>query len=60
MKELPAVEHILRMERHTAILKRDVQVVDVRLPDRLDLRIAPEAPKEAPTPKKGRPAAKNI
>jgi cell division protein FtsQ len=50
---------LARLERSSAILKRDVQVVDVRLPDRLVLRVNPEAPKEAPTSKKGRPPAKN-
>lgn len=47
------------LERSSAILKRDVQVVDVRLPDRLVVRVNPEALKEAPVPKKGRPLAKN-
>jgi len=47
------------LERSSAILKRDVQVIDVRLPDRLVVRVNPDAPKEAPTPKKGRPLAKN-
>lgn len=47
------------LERSSAILKRDVQVVDVRLPDRLVVRVNPEVPKEAPTSKKGRPVAKN-
>ena len=50
---------LARLERSSAILKRDVQVVDVRLPDRLVLRVSPEAPKETPTSKKGRPPAKN-
>jgi cell division protein FtsQ len=50
---------LARLERSSAILKRDVQVVDVRLPDRLVLRVNPEAPKETPTSKKGRPPAKN-
>ena len=49
---------LARLERSSAILKRDVQTVDVRLPDRLVLRVNPEAPKEAP-PKKGRLPAKN-
>jgi cell division protein FtsQ len=49
------------LERSSAILKRDVQAVDVRLPDRLVLRMNPETPKEAPAPvsKKGRLSAKN-
>jgi len=50
---------LANLERSSAILKRDVQVVDVRLPDRLVVRINPEVPKEAPTSKKGRPSAKN-
>src|SRR6266852_150171 len=50
---------LARLERSSAILKRDVQAVDVRLPDRLVLRVNPEVPKEAPPSKKGRPLAKN-
>ena len=50
---------LARLERSSAILKRDVQTVDVRIPDRLVLRVNPEAIEEAPTPKKGRPPAKN-
>ena len=50
---------LANLERSSAILKRDVQVVDVRLPDRLVVRVNPEVPKEAPTSKKGRPSAKN-
>ncbi len=47
------------LERSSAVLKRNVQAVDLRLPDRLVLRVNPEAPKEAPPTKKGRPAAKS-
>jgi cell division protein FtsQ len=54
-----AWSQLARLERSSAILKRDVQTVDVRLPDRLVLRVNPEAPKEAPISKKGRPSAKN-
>ena len=50
---------LARLERSSAILKRDVRVVDMRLPDRLVVRVAPEPAKEAPTAKKGRPPAKN-
>jgi cell division protein FtsQ len=50
---------LARLERSSSILKRDVQAVDVRLPDRLVVRVNPEVPKEAPTPKKGRSPAKN-
>jgi cell division protein FtsQ len=47
------------LERSSALLKRDVQVVDVRLPDRLVVRVNPETPKEAPVSRKGRQSAKN-
>ncbi len=50
---------LARLERSSAILKRDVQAIDMRLPDRLVVRVAPEPPKEAPAAKKGRPPAKN-
>ena len=50
---------LARLERSSSILKRDVQAVDVRLPDRLVVRVNPEVPKEPPAPKKGRPPAKN-
>lgn len=50
---------LANLERSSAILKRDVQVVDVRLPDRLVVRVNPELLREAPTTKKGRPSAKN-
>jgi len=51
---------LARIERSSAILKRDVQAVDIRLPDRLVLRVSPEAPKETPAAsKKGRPPAKS-
>jgi cell division protein FtsQ len=50
---------LARLERSSSILKRDVQAVDVRLPDRLVVRVNPEVPKEAPTAKKGRQSAKN-
>src|SRR5208283_4587532 len=51
---------LARMERSSAILERDVQTVDIRLPDRLVLRVNPEVPKETPAAsKKGRPPAKS-
>jgi cell division protein FtsQ len=50
---------LARLERSSAIIKRDVQAIDMRLPDRLVVRVAPEPPKEAPPAKKGRPTAKN-
>ena len=62
---LPAEEtsgawsRLASLERSNAILKREVQTIDMRLPDRLVLRVTPEVSKEAPVAKKGRPAAKN-
>jgi len=50
---------LARLERSNSILKREVQTVDMRLPDRLVLRLSPETPKEAPVSRKGRPAGKN-
>ena len=54
-----AWSQLARLERSNAILKRDLQSIDIRLPDRLVLRVSPEVPKAAPMPKKGRPPAKN-
>jgi cell division protein FtsQ len=54
-----AWSQLARIERSSAILKRDVQTIDLRLPDRLVLRISPEAPKEPPISKKVHPSAKN-
>jgi cell division protein FtsQ len=50
---------LARLDRSSALVQRDVQTIDIRLPDRLVLRVSPEAPKEAPVSKKGRPPAKN-
>ena len=50
---------LARLERSSALLQRDVQTIDIRLPDRLVLRVSPETPKETPMSKKGRPPAKN-
>lgn len=47
------------MQRNSAILQRDVQAIDMRLPDRLVIRIAPEPAKESAPSKKGRPPAKS-
>jgi cell division protein FtsQ len=48
---------LARLERKSAILKRDVKTIDMRLPDRLVLRIA--APPPSATKKKGRSLARN-
>jgi cell division protein FtsQ len=50
---------LARLERSSAILQRDVQTIDMRLPDRLVVRLAPQPAKDAPPAKKGRPTAKN-
>jgi cell division protein FtsQ len=50
---------LARLQRNSAILQRDVQAIDMRLPDRLVVRVAPAPPKESPPAKKGRPTAKN-
>jgi len=57
--EANAWSQLARLERSSAILKRDLQTIDLRLPDRLVLRVNPEVPKEAPISKKARPTAKN-
>jgi cell division protein FtsQ len=54
-----AWSRLASLERSTTILKREVQTIDLRLPDRLVLRVTPEAVKEAPAAKKGRVAAKS-
>jgi cell division protein FtsQ len=50
---------LARLERSAALVQRDVQTIDIRLPDRLVLRVSPEPPKETPVSKKGRTPAKN-
>lgn len=50
---------LARLERTSAILQRNVQAIDMRLPDRLVVRLAPEPATNAPSAKKGRPSAKN-
>jgi len=50
---------LARLQRQDAILQHDVRAIDLRLPDRLVVRVAPEPPKAAPSPKKGRPTAKS-
>ncbi len=50
-----AWSRLASLERSTAILKREVQTIDLRLPDRLVLRVTPEAVKEAPARKERAP-----
>ena len=54
-----AWSRLASLERSNAILKREVQTIDMRLPDRLVLRVTPEAAKESPVARKGRAAAKS-
>jgi cell division protein FtsQ len=56
-KPQEAWAQLAQLERTSRLLARDVQVVDMRLPDRLVVRVTPEPPKEPA--KKGRQAAKN-
>jgi cell division protein FtsQ len=52
-----AWKQLAELERTTQVLARNVEVVDMRLPDRLVVRTVPEPAKEPV--KKGRPAAKS-
>jgi cell division protein FtsQ len=54
-----AWSRLANLERSDGVLKREVQTIDMRLPDRLVLRVTPEAAKDAPVTRKGRPAAKS-
>ncbi len=48
---------LAELEHTSRLLARDIQIVDMRLPDRLVVRVTPEPPKEPV--KKGRAAAKS-
>jgi cell division protein FtsQ len=48
---------LAEIDKRQSLLQRDVQMIDLRLPDRLVVRVAPEAAKEAP--KKTHPGSKN-
>ena len=50
---------LARLDRTDALLQRNIQAVDMRLPDRLVLRVGHEPTKDAPPVKKGRAGAKN-
>ena len=54
-----AWSQLARLERSSAILKREVLTIDLRLPDRLVLRVSPEPSKEPTISKRTRPPAKN-
>lgn len=51
---------LARLQNSKQLLDRQVEAVDMRLPDRLVLRVTPQPAKEAPAAKRGRPAAKTI
>jgi cell division protein FtsQ len=52
-----AWRQLAELERQSQVLARNIEVIDMRLPDRLVVRVVPEPAKEPP--KKGRPAAKS-
>jgi len=54
-----AWSRLVRLERSSAILKREVLTIDLRLPDRLVLRVGPEPSKEPGILKRAHPSAKN-
>ena len=54
-----AWSQLARLERSSAILKREVLTIDLRLSDRLVLRVTPESPKEPAISKKVHSPAKN-
>ena len=54
-----AWSQLARLERSSAILKREVLTIDLRLPDRLVLRVSPESSKEPGILKRAHPPAKN-
>jgi cell division protein FtsQ len=54
-----AWSQLARLERSSAILKREVLAIDLRLPDRLVVRVSPDPPKEPAISKRGRAPAKS-
>lgn len=54
-----AWSRLARLERSSAILKREVLTIDLRLLDRLVVRVSPDPPKEPAISKRGRPPAKS-
>jgi cell division protein FtsQ len=49
---------LARLDRSNSLLARNIEAVDLRLPDRLVVRTVPEPQKEAPK-KSGRPTARS-
>jgi len=58
-KPQEAWTQLAKLERTNGVLKRDVQIVDMRLPDRLVVRVNAAPAKEAAPAKKSRPAGKS-
>jgi cell division protein FtsQ len=54
-----AWSQLVRLERSSAILNRDVQTIDLRLRDRLVLRVSPGPATDSAISKKARPSAKS-
>jgi cell division protein FtsQ len=54
-----AWSRLAQLERTNNLLKRDVQTVDLRLPDRLVLRVTTGSSREVPPPKKPHSAGKS-
>ena len=54
-----AWSRLARLERTSSLLKRDVQTVDLRLPDRLVLRVTTGSSREVAPAKKPHPAGKS-
>ena len=54
-----AWSQLAQLERSSTVLKREVLTIDLRLPDRLVLRITPEPSKETAISKKARSPAKS-
>jgi cell division protein FtsQ len=43
---------LAQLERNNRVLQRDVEIIDLRLPDRLVMRVNDPSPKDAPAAKK--------
>lgn len=54
-----AWHHLAEIERNHALLARDVEMVDLRLPDRVVVRSVPEPAKPAAKPGRGKPGTKS-
>jgi cell division protein FtsQ len=50
---------LAQLERANRLLQRDVEMVDLRLPDRMVMRVTDTAPRDAPVAKKPHSLGKN-